>query len=474
VIGRFLWFCGTLALAGCAGILGLDPYGRLREGAECDDAVDGWTCADGLSCVNGLCTAGGAGGTGGGGAGGCGDGNEDPGEECDDGNQLDADGCEADCTLPKCGNGIVDPGEVCLTAAPTPFAVVGGHASDLVVMDCDDDGDPDIVTSGPMISLFTYRNDGSGALDEVVTSAAYSLRRLQLIELSPGVFHLHGLYELSGRIQYFSGDPSAACAFQQLGQSIVFVGTPVDFAIANFDGNAAPDDARLYADPTPGNYGKVSWVQDEMLGGVVEASSGTAMGTAMAAGDLYGDARSEVVVADAGQNQLILFEWDGTKLVAPFMPPPGGTLGAGPSDVVLADMDGDGDLDIVVVNRIAGSVASLLNLGGGTFAAQAPEPQVGDDNPIRAAVGDVDGDGDLDVVTTNGGTGMAGSFSVLINDGTGKLALAAGFPLSLGAQPLAVALADLNGDGALDVVATSAFEDPGTMESSLFVVLSNP
>ena len=43
----------------------------------------------------------------------CGDGKLDPGEQCDDGNILDADGCEADCTLPRCGNRIVDPGEVC-------------------------------------------------------------------------------------------------------------------------------------------------------------------------------------------------------------------------------------------------------------------------------------------------------------------------------------------------------------------------
>ncbi len=43
----------------------------------------------------------------------CGDGTVDPGEQCDDGNNTNADGCEADCTLPVCGNGIVDAGEAC-------------------------------------------------------------------------------------------------------------------------------------------------------------------------------------------------------------------------------------------------------------------------------------------------------------------------------------------------------------------------
>jgi cysteine-rich repeat protein len=44
----------------------------------------------------------------------CGDGNLDPGEECDDGNNIDGDGCSANCTIePFCGDGNLDPGEEC-------------------------------------------------------------------------------------------------------------------------------------------------------------------------------------------------------------------------------------------------------------------------------------------------------------------------------------------------------------------------
>ena len=43
----------------------------------------------------------------------CGNAIVEPGEECDDGNVIDGDGCNANCTVPRCGNGILDPGEQC-------------------------------------------------------------------------------------------------------------------------------------------------------------------------------------------------------------------------------------------------------------------------------------------------------------------------------------------------------------------------
>jgi cysteine-rich repeat protein len=43
----------------------------------------------------------------------CGDGGLDEGEQCDDGNNIDGDGCSAICTIEQCGNGFLDPGEQC-------------------------------------------------------------------------------------------------------------------------------------------------------------------------------------------------------------------------------------------------------------------------------------------------------------------------------------------------------------------------
>jgi len=71
--------------------------GVLDVGEECDDGntVDGDGCQADCRLP------------------GCGDGVIDPGEECDDGNTSSGDGCQANCRLPRCGDGILDPGEGC-------------------------------------------------------------------------------------------------------------------------------------------------------------------------------------------------------------------------------------------------------------------------------------------------------------------------------------------------------------------------
>jgi hypothetical protein len=119
----------------------------------------------------------------------------------------------------------------------------------------------------------------------------------------------------------------------------------------------------------------------------------------------------------------------------------------GANDVALADVDGDGDLDAVIANYTQVSVR--LNNGSGVFSGGTDLPVSG--VTTNLVVGDLNGDGYLDFAT---GSATARSLSVRLNLGNGTFGGGADYPVSF--QPGSLALGDLDGDGTLDLVAGNA------------------
>jgi hypothetical protein len=141
--------------------------------------------------------------------------------------------------------------------------------------------------------------------------------------------------------------------------------------------------------------------------------------------------------------------------------------GAGSRDAAIADVNGDGNLDVIAaVDAIGGSsprqgaVMTALGNGDGTFQMPASVSLTGsNNNPATLVVSDINGDGDLDVLTGNNA-----SVSTLLGDGTGAFATGT---VNASLDGYSLAAADLNGDGFIDLATADWYGD------SVNVVLGN-
>jgi hypothetical protein len=125
-------------------------------------------------------------------------------------------------------------------------------------------------------------------------------------------------------------------------------------------------------------------------------------------------------------------------------------VGNGPRELVVADFDRDGDLDIVTADRAANTVSVILGDGAGAFSA--PTAFAAGNTPGGIVAGDFNRDGRLDVVVAND---APPTVSTLLGDGLGSFA-APIVSAAVQANPYGLATADFNEDGILDVIATSS------------------
>ncbi|MGE0453570.1 MAG: FG-GAP-like repeat-containing protein [Vicinamibacteria bacterium] len=185
----------------------------------------------------------------------------------------------------------------------------------------------------------------------------------------------------------------------------------------------------------------------------------------VAVGDFDGDSLADLAVANAGSASVSILLGNGDGSFGPRQDFP--VSGVGPTSVTVADFDGNAVQDLVTTNKDSSNVSVLLGNGDGSFQP-ALLSAAGGSWPNAAAVADFDGDGDRDlaVATFNGGTGT--TFSVLLGNGNGSFQA----PLTLAAQqsPLWLVAGDVDGDGNADVVTANFRTD---VPSTVSVVRGN-
>lgn len=164
-------------------------------------------------------------------------------------------------------------------------------------------------------------------------------------------------------------------------------------------------------------------------------------------GDFNGDGKIDFVVGSEVSNDLEVFLNNGDGTFAPRVSYPVPALSA-PSGIDVGDLNGDGSLDMVVVNNAIKGYSVFLGNGDGTF--QAAVTQALTTFPYDDALADMDVDGKLDLIVYGG----SGTVSFLKGNGDGTFQLPVIYPVQGYAQ--SVLVLDMDGDGKLDVVTTDS------------------
>jgi len=313
---------------------------------------------------------------------------------------------------------------------PSSYFATGSTPSSVSIADLDRDGNADLV---------------------VTNSAVYSVSRISSISILKGIGD--GTYE-----------PHHVIPVGNVPQAVV---------IEDFDGDG-------FLDLAISNFGEI-----EKFEGTISVLLGNGDATfrsatdypagdklrSLSAADLDGDRDLDLVTEDA----VLLGNGDGTFGDA--------TTFGSHADwyAAVGDVNRDGHPDLVTSNIDAEwneeddpwlrAYAVRLGNGDGTF--QEPVRQGEGIRCMGIELADLDGDALLDLVVVNHGDDRGNSSGVLVHTGRGNGTFGAARFYATRHNPMSVAIADLNGDGLLDLATANNGDDPDFDEHSLTILLGN-
>jgi hypothetical protein len=311
--------------------------------------------------------------------------------------------------------------------------------------DFDNDGDLDLVSTSTHSVCYMYINDGSGAFDRIT----YDYTHARCVVAAD--FDNDGDVDLAFGSQdlgvIFSWENEGGLVFTPSWQSDILGGDFYDIVASDFNGDgyldlAACDNEYDSTFILLGN-GNVSFTLNTSF-----AAGGSDV-PSICASDFDNDGDLDLAAADASADNILLFFNQGNGIFDPAVVYPVGASPynlANPVEVVGADFDGDGDIDLSAANNYhPHSVSVMLNYGDGSFAPYSTYAM--DARPWAETTADVNGDGDIDLLLPcryasiltlfhNDGNAVYDSISQRLYDG----------------EPEDIFAGDIDNDGDIDLV----------------------
>jgi hypothetical protein len=386
-------------------------------------------------------------------------------EACDDGDEVEGDECDSNCTFPACGNGIPDPGEACHTLSGSFPA--GSLVLSAVIEDIDLDGLGDVLALDSQADTLIFFKSGSEGLD---APRRFGVGGLAPSDLTVSDFNGDSLLDVA-TVNVVSNDVSILLGNGEGGFS--FLGTFANPDAANSIG-ASDFDSDGDVDVILSGFGVdgVILLFNDGLGNLTSSipfRSG-AISSSLVVADFNFDNHFDVALAEINNNQVAVFL--GNNEGGFFLPPQRVGIGARPEDIASADIDGDFDNDLITANfgstSNTGEIGLALNQGNGDFSAiSGSDPnRQSDENPFRLALADLDVDRDVDVIAI--GLADGDGFEIFINNGSANFTapVETTFP-----SPVQLVSGDVNGDTVTDLLFV---DDKQLNNSGLKLFLSNP
>lgn len=324
-----------------------------------------------------------------------------------------------------------------------------GSSEGTITADVNNDGKPDLIAGDATGRITILSNTGNFNFMVVQPTNPVAVG-------VPGAIAV-GKMTASGNLDIVAASRTAISVLPGLGNGTF--STPLaqtiiagdhKIALGDFNGDGRLDVAFTEADAagTGMSFGVLLGNGDGTFTSPATVFSASGLLNGIAVADFNRDGNLDIAIADVhggfgnGTVDIFLGKGDGTFTSFAAVP-----VGRYPASIVPVDVNKDGKLDLVVLdtgNGLAGGVSVFLGHGDGNFASAAPYPLTS--AGVALAVADINGDGSPDFAVADG-TGMA---NVYINNGDGTFA--SPIPHFVGSSASSLVAADLNAGGPPDLI----------------------